>query len=79
MTLSPLPADLRSTLAHLDDAGLARHALAALRELHARRVDLPRMMIEELEEVEFECVARVPGALATYPAFVAEMAANLNA
>ena len=79
MTLSPLPADLRATLAHLDDAGLARHALAALRELKSRGVDLPLLAIDELEEVELECVARVPGALATYPAFVAEMAANLNA
>jgi hypothetical protein len=79
MTLSPFPADLRATLAHLDDAGLARHALAAVRELEARGVDLPPVLIDELEEVELECVARVPGALATYPAFVAEMAANINA
>lgn len=64
MTFDPPPADPAAFIAHLGNLGLVRHALAALRTLAARGVDLPALAIDELEEVELEILGRIPGGLA---------------
>lgn len=63
MTFTPLPANPAELLEHLSDVGLVQHALAALRQLRARGIDLPPMLIEEIAEVELEIIARLPGGI----------------
>lgn len=66
MTFSPVPANPAALLEHMSDVGLAQHALAAAKHLRARGVDLPPLLVDELEEVELECIARLPGGIARH-------------
>lgn len=79
MDITRIPADASKYLAqHATDAELAALAMAALKILADRGTSLPVMLIDEIEEVHIEVLARQPGGLDGFaPAATDDMLAGV--
>lgn len=63
MTLSPIPADTRAFLRHLDNHGLLAHVRAACDLLAERGITVPPTLLDELAQGILEDIGRTPGGL----------------